>query len=353
MSVVSSRHRHTDINAVIAWLSVIAVMIFAIVIVGGVTRLTGSGLSIVEWQPVAGILPPLSEEAWMEVFTKYKATPQYMHENSGMTLEGFKDIFFWEYWHRVLGRMIGMAFAVPLVWFLMRRNLEPKLVKKLIALFLLGGAQGALGWFMVKSGLVDIPRVSHFRLAAHLGLALFVLCAIVWVIMEIWPKRVAHAGAISRRHVLLRRVSVGLLALVAVQIVWGAFTAGLRAGYGFNTFPAMNGFVIPPGIGALSGFWADLTSNNVTVQFTHRLMGWILLLGALGVVVWARTMALSWGQRLALNGFAVAVAIQFLLGVATILSVVHLPIAVAHQGGGALVAIAATMLVYSLRQPRS
>jgi len=347
----TARNLAREHNLVIMWLSMIALMIFSIVIVGGVTRLTGSGLSIVEWQPVAGILPPLSETAWLELFEKYKATPQYLNENSGMTLSGFKDIFFWEYWHRVLGRLIGLVFAVPLGWFLVRRTLEPALTKKLIALFFLGGAQGALGWFMVKSGLVDLPRVSHYRLAAHLSLALLLLSWTAWLILDIWPKRLREAiTPASKQLKTLRRSAIALLCLVAVQIVWGAFTAGLRAGYGFNTFPDMNGFLVPPGLDALSGFWANMTGNNVTVQFVHRLLGWILLFGAAALTFIARGRAASWTQRAAVYTFTTAVFAQFLLGIATILSVVKLPVAVSHQAGGVLVLISATVMVHSFRQ---
>ena len=353
MSELSHPSSGKDSKAVVIWLGVVAMMIFSIIVVGGITRLTGSGLSIVEWQPVAGILPPLDEAAWLELFEKYKATPQYINVNSGMSLEGFKEIFFWEYWHRILGRLIGLAFAIPLAVLLIRRNLSRKMSTKLIILLLLGGAQGLLGWFMVKSGLVNNPQVSHYRLAAHLGLAFFVLSAIVWQIMDVWSARKYPAATTASRGYLLSRFSKVLLGIIAFQVVWGAFTAGLRAGYGYNTFPDMNGFLIPPGMFALNGFWENISANNVTVQFILRLGAWVLLTGSCFFWWSSRSKSLSWGQRVATNLFVVAVVAQFLLGVATILSVVNINLAVGHQGLGAVVTVLGTVLVYQFRSRRA
>lgn len=337
-------------SSVIVWLIVVAAMIVAIIMVGGITRLTGSGLSIVEWKPIAGILPPMSESEWTGLFEQYRRTPQYLKENTGMTLEGFKDIFFWEYWHRVLGRVIGIVFFIPFVWFGLRRAISVSLLKKLGIIFVLGGLQGALGWYMVASGLVDIPRVSHFRLAAHLSLALILLGALSWLIMTlIGIRRVSPAPVVYNRHIKRLRISaIAILALISIQIVWGAFTAGLRAGFGFNTFPDMNGHLVPPGLFALDGFWSNIFYNNMTVQFTHRIFGWLVLLsvGVFWVVIQKRQ--LHWHQKLAAHVLFGLVIVQFTLGIITLLSVVKIGFAVAHQVTAAFIVIASLALIRTL-----
>ena len=238
------------------------------VVVGGVTRLTHSGLSIVEWQPIVGTLPPLSQADWQETFGKYRLTPQYLQVNKGMTLEEFKGIFWWEYWHRLLGRVIGVVFLVPLLWFIARREIPPGYAGKLFGIFLLGGLQGALGWYMVKSGLVDDPRVSQFRLTAHLGLALAIFAAMLWAGLSlIYPSRAKWELVPDPST---RAWAIGVALLVFVMALSGGLVAGIRAGFAYNTFPLMNGRLVPPEIFMLEPWWRNFFWNMATVQFDHR-----------------------------------------------------------------------------------
>jgi cytochrome c oxidase assembly protein subunit 15 len=242
------------------------------VVVGGVTRLTHSGLSIVEWQPIVGTLPPLTDAQWQEAFAKYRATPEYRLVNHGMDVAAFKGIFWWEYFHRLLGRAIGVVFFVPLAWFAVRRRIPPGLAPRLVAIFLLGGLQGAMGWYMVRSGLVDDPRVSHFRLTAHLGLALAIFAAMFWVGLSL----VRAAPRRDAAPVPLRRAAVALATLVFAMALTGGLVAGIRAGFAYNTFPSMNGHVVPPEILMLDPWYDNFFYNMATVQFDHRLLAWTL-----------------------------------------------------------------------------
>src|SRR5687767_12934217 len=259
------RMTSNDRRAVAAWLLVCAALVFLIVVVGGVTRLTRSGLSIVEWQPLIGALPPLSEAHWQELFAKYRTTPEFRLVNFDMTLEGFKRIFWWEYAHRLLGRLIGVVFLLPFVWFLVRGRLERTLAWKLAGVFALGALQGALGWYMVKSGLVDDPRVSHFRLTAHLGVALAIFAALLWIALDLLPGENRVPGSPS-----VARAAACVAAVVFVMALSGAMVAGLRAGSAYNTFPLMNGHLIPPEILMLEPWWKNFLYNMATVQFVHR-----------------------------------------------------------------------------------
>src|SRR4051812_26788727 len=228
-------------RAVAMWLLACAALIFAMVVVGGITRLTHSGLSIVEWQPIVGTVPPLDDAQWHDAFAKYRETPEYRQVNRDMTLEQFKGIFWREYAHRLLGRVIGLVFVVPLAWLALRGRIPRSLLPRLVGIFVLGGLQGALGWYMVQSGLVDDPRVSQYRLAAHLGLAAAIYAAIVWTALcLLYPRAAPPAPA------ALRRSALALVALVFVMMLSGALVAGIRAGLAYNTFPLMNGYVLPP-----------------------------------------------------------------------------------------------------------
>ncbi|MFO0668676.1 MAG: COX15/CtaA family protein [Polyangiaceae bacterium] len=312
---------------VIRWLTLLCALVVSMVVVGGITRLTGSGLSIVEWRPVTGALPPLSERAWEEAFEAYRASPQYRLVNAGMSLSAFKHIFFWEYVHRLLGRFIGIAFVAPWLFFVSKRALSRALMLKLLVGLGLGGLQGALGWFMVASGLVDVPHVSHYRLAAHLSLALVVLGYLFALRMDLGGP---GAGAERRARVALRAT----LVLIAVQIVYGAFTAGLHAGFGYNTFPTMHGSWLPPGGLALEPAWRNLVENTATVQFLHRVFG-TLVVASVGVVI-ALTRGAAPAVRRTVHWLAAATALQFALGVATLVFVVPIPLAVAHQLGACM-----------------
>src|SRR3990172_8675806 len=219
------------------WLSGCCVLVFLMVVVGGVTRLTHSGLSMVEWKPLVGTIPPLSQKDWEEVFLKYQATPEYLRVNKGMALDEFKGIFWWEYFHRLIGRAIGVAFFLPYLYFLLRQKIHGPLALKLAGIFVLGGLQGALGWYMVKSGLVDNPRVSQYRLTAHLGIALAIYAAMLWTALGLLSP---GAAAASARQPRLRRFSWIITATVAYMVITGGFVAGIRAGFAYNTFPLMN-----------------------------------------------------------------------------------------------------------------
>ncbi len=325
-------------------------MVFLMVVVGGITRLTRSGLSITEWKPIAGALPPLSEAAWEREFSLYKKYPEYRLINRGMSLSEFKSIYFWEYFHRLWGRLIGLAFLVPFVVFLARGRLRGRLFWQTLVAFLLGGAQGVLGWYMVKSGLVAEPRVSHYRLAAHLVLALAVMQYLFWLghtlVRESSASRVRGARR-SRVHVF----GVAFLVLLCLQILWGAFTAGLRAGYAFNTFPTMAGAWIPDGLGVLAPAWRNLFDNNVTVQFIHRTLAWLVLGTAVGWWFASRREQMSPSARMALALVPATVALQFLVGVLTLLYVVPIGLGVLHQAGAAIVLTCAVFALLELRLP--
>jgi len=330
-------------RAVAVWLLACCALVFAMVVVGGVTRLTHSGLSIVEWQPIVGALPPLDEAGWQETFGKYKQTPEYRLVNPGMNLEGFKGIFWWEYVHRLLGRLIGAAFLLPLLWFALRGRIARALTWKFAVIFGLGAFQGALGWYMVQSGLVDNPRVSQFRLTAHLGIAFLIYAAMLWIVFDLLLPR---ASAVSGR---LRRFAFALAALIFVMVLSGGLVAGIRAGLAYNTFPLMNGRLVPPEIFAIEPWYLNFTNNISTVQFDHRLIAWLLAF----LVPWfwlrARREAAPRRARLAADLLLGALALQIALGIATLLLAVPVPLAAAHQAGALLVFSAALFVLHSLR----
>jgi len=325
----------TDRNrrAVGAWLLVCAAFVFAIVVVGGVTRLTRSGLSIVEWQPLVGALPPLSDADWQALFAKYRETPEYKLVNFGMSLEGFKRIFWWEYAHRLLGRLVGVVFLVPFLYFYFRKKLENALAWKLLGVFLLGGAQGALGWYMVKSGLVDDPRVSHFRLTAHLGLALAIFSAQLWLALDLLCSKRPSSS----------RSLYSLPLLVFLMALSGGMVAGLRAGAAYQTFPLMNGHVVPPEILMLEPWWRNFAYNMATVQFVHRGFFWVL--AVLIPIAWWRMRASA-----AAHFLLAAFVLQAALGISTLLAGVPVALAAAHQAGAVLLLAAALWTAH--RHPR-
>jgi cytochrome c oxidase assembly protein subunit 15 len=333
-------------RAIAAWLLACCVLVFAMVVVGGVTRLTHSGLSIVEWQPIVGTLPPLNEAQWQETFAKYRLTPEYELVNKGMALDEFKGIFWWEYVHRLLGRLIGAAFLLPFLWFLARRRIPEGYGLKLAGIFVLGGLQGAMGWYMVKSGLIDDPRVSAFRLTAHLALAFLIIAAMQWVAMSLLsPPAPMRDDAAARAA---RRWALALLALVVVMVLTGGFVAGIRAGFAYNTFPLMNGSVVPPEILMLEPWWRNFFWNMATVQFDHRLGAWILAVVA--PVAWWRVMRAGVGGRARVGAHLVLgmFAVQVALGIATLLAVVPLALAAAHQAGAVVLFALALNLVHAL-----
>src|SRR5260221_1876680 len=318
-----------DRRAVALWLLLCAAIVAAIVVVGGVTRLTRSGLSVVEWQPIVGALPPLSDADWQSLFDQYRATPEFRKVNFDITLDGFKRIFWWEYAHRLLGRVAGLAFLVQFLYFMLRKKFDFPLGLKLAGVFLLGALQGALGWYMVKSGLVDNARVSQFRLTAHLGLALLIFSAQVWIAFDL----------LFERSIFLKRKTT-ILILVFLMALTGAMVAGIRAGSAYNSFPLMNGHLVPPEILMLEPWWRNFGYNMATVQFVHRGFFW-LLAGVIPYACWKAGFNSS--SRILIAMFA----FQAALGIATLLSRVPIGLAAAHQAGAVLLLLLSLWFVHA------
>ncbi len=314
------------------------------VVVGGVTRLTHSGLSITEWQPIVGTLPPLTDDAWESAFAKYRATPEYQLVNKGMTLSEFQGIFWWEYFHRLLGRLIGVAFFVPLAWFALRRRIPAGYGMKLAGIFVLGGLQGAMGWYMVRSGLVDDPRVSQFRLTAHLTLAFVIFGTMLWIALSLLdPARSARGNR-------ARRLALAVAGLVLVMVMSGGFVAGIRAGFAYNTFPLMNGHLVPPEIMLIEPWWKNFFYNMATVQFDHRMLALALAIAV--PALWWRvrgTEGLTPRARTGAHLLLAMLAVQIGLGIATLLLVVPLSLAALHQAGAVVVFGLALNLAHAVR----
>ena len=329
------------------WLFACCAMIFLMVVIGGITRLTESGLSITEWQPVTGVLPPLDAAQWQEEFAKYRAIPQYRAVHPEMTLGDFKSIFFWEYLHRLWGRLIGVVFAVPFLYFLLRGRISRRLAPRLLGLFVLGGLQGALGWYMVESGLSGRIEVSQYRLAAHLLAAVVIYVAMLWVALDLLAP-----GAASSRRAGMRRGLEAAIALILLTLTAGAFVAGLRAGYIYNTFPLMAGGLAPAEYWQLAPWYLNWFENPAAAQFDHRLLAettW-LAIAALWLCAWR--LDLPGGARAALNALFAMATLQAGLGIATLVLVVPLPVAVAHQAGAILLVTAAVVARHAVRRGR-
>ena len=306
------------------WLRAVCLSVMVILLVGGITRLTGSGLSMVDWRPVSGILPPIGEQAWLDEFSQYQQSPQYKLVNKGMALDEFKYIFFWEYLHRVLGRIVGLICLVPYLWFLLRGKLSGSLKKKGALLVFLVCAQGFMGWYMVKSGLVKDPEVSHFRLAAHLSLAFAIFGLAWWTSLGLMQK---PSGKLTLSGNSFRKWAIVLVSVLCLQIVYGAFTSGMKAGYGFNTYPLMGGELMPEALFSASPFWSNFVSDKFSVQFIHRWMGTCLAIGVL-YFCW-RTLKSgrlnSWLSKWT-KRTAFFVTLQFALGVGTLLYISDYPV---------------------------
>jgi heme a synthase len=326
-------------RAIRVWLLAVAALVFAMVVVGGATRLTESGLSITEWQPVSGALPPLSESAWQAQFDKYKAIPQYQALNSGMSLDAFKTIFWWEWTHRLLGRVIGAAFLLPLLWFLARGAIAPQLRTRLWMTFGLGAFQGAVGWWMVASGLSGRVEVSQYRLAFHLTLASLIYVALLWTAQGLAPRTGPPAPP------RLRLSAKFLLALVLLQIYLGALVAGLRAGLIYNTWPLIDGGLVPATSQLLFNepWWRNFFENPLTVQFDHRLVAYAVLAGALLHAVDAGRSFPSGAARRGAVALAIVVTLQATLGILTLLAQAPLGLALMHQAMAMIVLTAATV----------
>jgi cytochrome c oxidase assembly protein subunit 15 len=336
----------THHKPIAVWLFIVSAMVFCMVVLGGVTRLTQSGLSMVHWHPVTGWLPPLGQVEWEAVFSEYRKSPEYLKVNEGMSLAEFKGIFWFEFTHRLLGRLIGVAFFVPMVVFWIKGWIDRTLAPKLIGLFILGGLQGVLGWYMVKSGLVDRPDVSQYRLAAHLGLALAILAAMLWVALGL----VRPAPSVTPDNGLKKGVW-GLLSLIILTALSGAFVAGLDAGYIYNTFPLMEGGFVPDGIWALSPVYLNFFENIPTVQFDHRILAETTFVAVM--VFWWRAgkKQLTTAQALATKVLAAVAVVQMGLGISTLLLVVPVSLAVLHQTGALALLCVGVWLAHEFRIP--
>ena len=315
---MTNLRRYPDVAS---WLLVVASLVFLMVVVGGITRLTESGLSITEWRPITGVLPPLNAADWERAFALYKTIPEYAQINRGMSLAEFKFIFFWEWVHRLLGRVVGLAFALPLLLFAIRRRIPPGYGPRLLTLLGLGALQGLVGWWMVTSGLSERTDVSHFRLATHLMLALFILGLLVWTALDL-----------LRGRARLRPLAAAVLAVLAVQILFGAWTAGLNAGLAANDWPLMNGRLAPETAFTLTG----LANDPFLIHWTHRWWAWIAV-GAL-IVLARAARPMDPRASIALHS---AFGVQIALGIVTVWTGVNIVAAVLHQAVGALVVASA------------
>ena len=331
-------------RAVGVWLLVCCFLVFAMVVLGGVTRLTGSGLSMVRWAPLSGAIPPITAAAWEAEFNHYQQSPEFQKVNHQMTVNEFKTIFYVEYFHRLLGRAIGLVFLVPFLVFLWRGRIRGALIPKLSLMFVLGGLQGLLGWYMVKSGLVDVPRVSPYRLTAHLIVAVAIYAYLFWTALGLLSERSGHSTVSP-----LARGAIGITVMIVVTILSGGFVAGLKAGHAFNTFPLMGGQWIPAGYRVAEPFWLNFFETIPAVQFNHR---WLAITTFVLVLLFALR---AWRDdamrmyRAAVGVLAMLALIQVSLGISTL--VLHVPVvlAAAHQGVALVLLTAALYLVFITR----
>lgn len=313
------------------WLMCVAFLVFLMVIVGGITRLTESGLSITEWKPVTGAIPPMSEAQWVAEFEKYKKIPEYLEINgpAGMALSEFKFIFFWEWVHRLLGRVIGLAFALPLVWYWFKRQIPQGYKGRLLALLALGALQGTIGWWMVSSGLSERTDVSHFRLAVHLLTALFIMGGLIWTALDL---RILAKSGIHKPS-RLSGFSLTILLILFIQLLFGAWVAGLNAGYVSNSWPLMNGKIYPEGVDWSHGAWFALTHDPFLTHFIHRWWAWVAVAA---LIMMARRLKKVGGRPVSIAIHS-AFGTQILLGIATVMTSMNITLAVLHQAVGALV----------------
>lgn len=328
------------------WLFIVAAMVFAMVVVGGATRLTDSGLSITQWKPIMGALPPMSEQAWRESFELYKKIPQFQLMNPDMTVEGYKGIFWWEWAHRLLGRTVGVVFAIPFVVFLIRRDIPRRLIARCAIMLGLGGLQGLVGWWMVSSGLSERVSVAPERLMIHLGLALALFVVLIWTALDAWSgsPRVEERSA-------WRTWSMAFLGAVFFQSLLGALVAGNDAGLVYNDWPLMNGGFFPAEY-AGAGLWGTLAHSQGAVQLHHRLMAYALFVGGIVMAVLAhRDRPLAEGGKQAALAVAIVVALQAGLGIWTLMAAVPISLGILHQAGAAVLLGVATVFAWRVRRP--
>jgi heme a synthase len=344
-TITSDRHA----RAVRLWLYAVAALVLAMVLVGGATRLTESGLSITEWKPVMGIVPPLSQDAWQAAFAKYQAIPQYREMNSGMSLEAFKTIYWWEWTHRLLGRVIGVAFLLPFLFFLWRGWVVASLRPRMWFIFGLGALQGAVGWWMVASGLAERVEVSQYRLATHLLLACLIYVAIIFTAQRMDERAAPPFAPVlageSREGARIRAGAIVLLVLVLAQIYFGALVAGLRAGYAYNTWPLIDGAWVPDAARLFfdTPLWRNFFENSLTVQFDHRMLAYAIFVVALLHAIDVGGAVKDRGVRTGAFVLFAAVLLQIALGIATLVWVVPLPLALLHQAMAMLLLTAAAV----------
>jgi len=348
LSNPSTALSNPDHKAIAIWLLSCCAVIFGMIILGGVTRLTGSGLSMVEWAPIMGILPPLNQAEWQETFLLYQQFPEYQLKNFHMSLDDFKSIFWFEYGHRLLGRSIGMIFLLPFLFFLFRGKIEKALTPKLIFMFILGGMQGLMGWYMVKSGLVNDPHVSQYRLTAHLGLAVVIYVYMLWVALGLLYPKISEFT--DNTNSKIARFSLIISGIIVITILSGGFVAGTHAGFAFNTFPLMNGRLIPEGLFEQSPLWRNFFENIVTVQFDHRVLATLLFLLIPAFWFKAGKLALSPLARTGCHLLLAALVLQVTLGISTLLLVVPVALAAAHQAGAIILLTAALFVSQQLHR---
>ncbi len=330
----------------VGWLLTGAVMVFLMVVIGGITRLTNSGLSMVDWHLIVGAVPPSSDVEWQQTFEAYQQSPEFKELNSDYTLEDFKSIFWWEYIHRVLGRVLGVVFLLPFLFFLFKGWLSKKLTLKLLLVFGLGAFQAFLGWFMVKSGLIDEPRVSHFRLAAHLITAFITCMVIFWICLNIWRDK--NSKMVSGSYA---RSVVGFIGLVVLQIVFGAFVAGTHAGGVHNTWPLMDGHLISDAVWVLEPAYLNFLEGKSGIQFAHRTIGILVLVLAIWLYFKGLKQSFLKSQILAIRVVIISVFVQFGLGVFTLLMHVPISLGIFHQAGALVVLGACVYLLHTTVYP--
>ncbi len=343
-----SRPTASDDQIVQFWLAATAVLVVGMIIVGGATRLTDSGLSITEWQPLLGAIPPLDQSHWLEAFEKYKQIPEYQLVNKGMSLDEFKFIYWWEWGHRFLGRIIGLVFALPLLVFALRGMIRPGNGWKYFGVLALGGLQGAIGWYMVSSGLADRVDVSQYRLALHLSVAFLILGCLVWLAMDLSPERTAiHLKTATRSNVITAGIVV---ALVFLQVALGAFVAGLKAGLHYNTWPLMNGMLVPDDILSMTPWFVNFFENATMTQFNHRVVAYIVV--ALGLMHAIAVVRRADDERLRTSAMLLGAGLlgQMVLGIITLLWAVPIGLGIAHQGFAAIVLAVAVRHLWLVRQ---
>lgn len=327
------------------WLTICCLMVYAMILIGGITRLTQSGLSMVTWEPLMGILPPLNLEQWQQTFQDYQNYPEYQQINKGMTLEGFKRIFWWEYIHRLLGRLIGVVFFVPLVFFALTNRIRKSSIPPYLGLFVLGGLQGLMGWYMVKSGLVNNPHVSQYRLTAHLSLAVLIFGLLLWQLLTYGQINKTLTGSFRYRGTVWIK---WLIVLIGLMIVSGGFMAGTKAGYIYNTFPKMGNSWIPDQVFAMMPWWKNFFENTVTIQFQHRYLAFFTLALILVFYAYMKNTP-SRSVKAAINLLLVLTFVQVFLGILTLLMGVPVFSAVLHQGTAILLLSGAIFTAYQIK----